>query len=71
MFSGKKKLRPDISEPSNFEHRVHTGYDCREGKFTGLPLQWQSIIPESKKRPQPFVDPNAFTPVPVQKVCEY
>ena len=68
MFGGKKKQRPEISNPSNFQHRVHTGYDYGEGKFTGLPLQWQSIIPDNKKRPLPFVDPNAVTPVPIEKV---
>ncbi|XP_039253506.2 uncharacterized protein LOC120330686 isoform X1 [Styela clava] len=62
MFS-KKKRRPEISEPSNFEHRVHTGFDTEEGQFTGLPLQWQSIIPD-KARPKPYIDASVFTPVP-------
>lgn len=61
MFS-KKKRRPLISEPSNFEHRVHTGFDDEEGQFTGLPFQWQSILPD-KARPKPFVDASAITPV--------
>ena len=69
MFSNKKKKKPDISEPTNFVHRVHTGFDSGEGVFTGLPLQWQSIIPENKRRPQPFVDPDTYTPVPRQRVC--
>lgn len=43
MFS-KKKKKPQISPPSNFEHRVHTGFDKREGKYVGLPLQWASIV---------------------------
>lgn len=43
MFS-KKKKKPLISPPSNFEHRVHTGFDKREGKFVGLPLQWASLV---------------------------
>ena len=68
MFGGKKKRKPDISGPTNFEHRVHTGFNSGEGIFTGLPLQWQSIIPETKGRPQPFVDPRIYTPVPQQKV---
>jgi len=68
MFSGKKKKRIDISEPSNFEHRVHTGFNEDEGKFTGLPLQWQSIIPDSKARPRPLIDASHITPVPTEKV---
>uniref|UniRef100_A0A670YZD7 non-specific serine/threonine protein kinase n=1 Tax=Pseudonaja textilis TaxID=8673 RepID=A0A670YZD7_PSETE len=44
MFT-KKKKRIEISAPSNFEHRVHTGYDQQEQKFTGLPRQWQARVP--------------------------
>jgi p21-activated kinase 5 len=43
MFS-KKKKKPQISLPSNFEHRVHTGFDKKEGRYIGLPLQWASIV---------------------------
>ncbi|XP_067317186.1 serine/threonine-protein kinase PAK 4-like [Anolis sagrei] len=62
MFS-KKKKRIEISAPSNFEHRVHTGYDQQEQKFTGLPRQWQGIIEESAKRPKPLIDPVFITAV--------
>uniref|UniRef100_A0A8B9D0K1 non-specific serine/threonine protein kinase n=1 Tax=Anser brachyrhynchus TaxID=132585 RepID=A0A8B9D0K1_9AVES len=62
MFS-KKKKRIEISAPSNFEHRVHTGYDQQEQKFTGLPRQWQGIIEESAKRPKPLVDPVCITAI--------
>ncbi|XP_030073891.1 serine/threonine-protein kinase PAK 4 [Microcaecilia unicolor] len=62
MFS-KKKKRVEISAPSNFEHRVHTGYDEEEQKFTGLPRQWQSLIEESAKRPKPLVDPVCITTI--------
>ncbi|XP_076815782.1 serine/threonine-protein kinase PAK 5-like isoform X3 [Clavelina lepadiformis] len=66
MFASKKK-KPNISNPINFEHRVHTGFDEDEGKFIGLPKQWQSIIPESKNRPKPLVDCTIITPVPEEK----
>ncbi|XP_059573746.1 serine/threonine-protein kinase PAK 4 isoform X2 [Alligator mississippiensis] len=62
MFS-KKKKRLEISGPSNFEHRVHTGYDQQEQKFTGLPRQWQGLIEESAKRPKPLVDPACITAI--------
>ncbi|VVC97455.1 unnamed protein product, partial [Leptidea sinapis] len=55
MFS-KKKKKPLISPPSNFEHRVHTGFDKRENKFVGLPLQWA---------PVPLVDPSEITPTEI------
>lgn len=65
MFS-KKKKKPLISPPSNFEHRVHTGFDKREGKFVGLPLQWASLVGnnqilKSTNRPLPLVDPSEIT----------
>ncbi|XP_048841948.1 serine/threonine-protein kinase PAK 5 isoform X2 [Brienomyrus brachyistius] len=62
MF-GKKKKRLEISAPSNFEHRVHTGFDHREQKFTGLPQQWQSLIADTANRPKPMVDPSCITPI--------
>lgn len=65
MFS-KKKKKPQISTPSNFEHRVHTGFDKREGRYVGLPLQWASIVGnnqilKSTNRPLPLVDPSHIT----------
>ncbi|XP_043849471.1 serine/threonine-protein kinase PAK 4 isoform X2 [Dromiciops gliroides] len=62
MF-GKKKKRLEISAPSNFEHRVHTGFDQEEQKFTGLPRQWQGLIEESARRPKPLVDPACITAI--------
>ncbi|XP_055339807.1 serine/threonine-protein kinase PAK 6-like [Paramacrobiotus metropolitanus] len=38
------KSRPEISAPSNFEHRFHTDFDPAKGGFVGLPPQWASII---------------------------
>lgn len=71
MF-GKKKKRVEISAPSNFEHRVHTGFDQHEQKFTGLPRQWQSLIEESARRPKPLVDPACITSIQpgAPKVCQ-
>ncbi|RNA03882.1 serine threonine- kinase PAK mbt [Brachionus plicatilis] len=43
----KRKKRPEISSPTNFEHRVHSGYDHHSGVFVGLPTQWNSIINEA------------------------
>ncbi|CAG9762089.1 unnamed protein product [Ceutorhynchus assimilis] len=69
MFS-KKKKKPQISPPINFEHRVHTGFDKREGKYVGLPLQWASIVGnnqilKSTNRPLPLVDPSEITPTEI------
>lgn len=69
MFS-KKKKKPQISQPSNFEHRVHTGFDKNEKKYFGLPLQWASIVGnnevlKSTNRPLPLVDPSEITPTEI------
>ena len=60
MFK-KNKKRPIISPPSNFEHRVHTGFDKGEGKYVGLPPQWASVV-ETAPRPIPIIDPDQVTP---------
>ena len=68
MFgSTKKKKRPEISGPTNFEHRVHTGFDHDQGTFVGLPPQWQSVVnPSGGHRPVPIVDPSYVTPMEMQ-----
>ncbi|KAJ8275378.1 hypothetical protein COCON_G00100030, partial [Conger conger] len=53
----------EISAPSNFQHRVHTGFDPRQQKFTGLPQQWQSLLADTACRPKPMVDPSYITPI--------
>eukprot|EP00095_Tigriopus_kingsejongensis_P007210 maker-scaffold1268_size51707-snap-gene-0.13 protein:Tk07210 transcript:maker-scaffold1268_size51707-snap-gene-0.13-mRNA-1 annotation:"serine threonine-protein kinase pak mbt" len=67
MFS-KKKKKVEISAPSNFQHRVHTGFDNHANKFVGLPKQWASLVGDeagasSPHRPTPMVDPSAITPM--------
>lgn len=47
MFRRKKK-KLTISSPTNFEHRVHTGFDLNTNKFVGLPVQWVNIIENQK-----------------------
>lgn len=85
MFT-KKKKRPTISMPTNFEHRVHTGFDRREGKFVGLPPQWASLIRGEEElaaaraaaanaandrfRPRPIVDPSNITPTEMVDIKE-
>lgn len=70
MFQ-KKRKRIDISRPQNFEHRFHTGYDAKTGKFQGLPPQWEALLGierETQKRPKPIVDPEIITQVsPLRK----
>lgn len=67
MPFGKRKKRPEISSPINFEHRVHTGFDTNQGCFVGLPSQWNSIIAAPAPRPKPIVDSHSITPLCNQK----
>ena len=46
----KRKKRPEISSPTNFEHRVHSGYDHNTGVFVNLPTQWTSIINDTEQQ---------------------
>ncbi|XP_053553879.1 serine/threonine-protein kinase PAK 6 [Bombina bombina] len=62
MFRKKKKKRPEISAPLNFQHRVHTSFDPKEGRFVGLPPQWQNVL-DTLRRPKPVVDPSRITPM--------
>lgn len=67
----KKRKRVEISQPQNFEHRFHTGYDKQTGKFIGLPPQWEALLGirrETQNRPKPIVDPEIITQVsPLRK----
>ncbi|KAG9494493.1 serine/threonine-protein kinase PAK 2 [Eleutherodactylus coqui] len=71
MFSnekvGKKKERPEISPPSDFEHTIHVGFDAVTGEFTGMPEQWARLLQtsnitklEQKKNPQAVLDVLKF-----------
>ncbi len=70
MPFGKRRKKPEISSPTNFEHRVHTGFDSLQGVFVGLPSQWNSILSiqqqstkDNKLRPKPIIDPSSITPI--------
>ncbi|CAH1792400.1 unnamed protein product [Owenia fusiformis] len=66
MFGSKKKKRPEISLPQDFEHRVHTGFDSNSHKYVGLPPQWASVVEADTTRRKPMVDPAYVTPVALQ-----
>lgn len=37
-----------VSEPANFQHRVHVALDDNSGAFVGLPPQWKQIVAKTK-----------------------
>lgn len=63
----KKRHRPEISAPQDFQHRVHISFDITTGRYMGLPPQWQSVI-DTLRRPRPLVDPSRITEVELRKV---
>ncbi|KAM4743141.1 serine/threonine-protein kinase PAK 1 isoform 2-T2 [Anableps anableps] len=65
--TSKKKERPEISLPSDFEHTIHVGFDSVTGEFTGMPEQWARLLQtsnitklEQKKNPQAVLDVLKF-----------
>uniref|UniRef100_A0A4W5Q350 non-specific serine/threonine protein kinase n=1 Tax=Hucho hucho TaxID=62062 RepID=A0A4W5Q350_9TELE len=65
--TNKKKERPEISLPSDFEHTIHVGFDAVTGEFTGMPEQWAWLLQtsnitklEQKKNPQAVLDVLKF-----------
>ncbi|TPX58529.1 hypothetical protein PhCBS80983_g03069 [Powellomyces hirtus] len=56
-----------ISNPTNFVHKVHVGFDSDSGLFTGLPREWNSLLESSNiskeemsKNPQAVLDVLEF-----------
>jgi serine/threonine-protein kinase CLA4 len=36
-----------VSNPTNFTHKVHVGFDPLSGGFTGLPSEWAKLLDAS------------------------
>jgi serine/threonine-protein kinase CLA4 len=36
-----------VSNPTNFTHRVHVGFDPTSGAFVGLPVEWEKLLTAS------------------------
>jgi hypothetical protein len=56
-----------VSNPTNFVHQVHVGFDSVSGAFTGLPEQWTRLLTSSAitkedyaKNPQAVLDVLEF-----------
>lgn len=56
-----------VSNPTNFSHRVHVGFDPRNGQFVGLPTEWERLLNASaitredyKKNPEAVVEVLQF-----------
>lgn len=56
-----------VSNPTNFSHRVHVGFDAQSGAFFGLPPEWEKLLTSSaltkedyKKNPQAVIEVLEF-----------
>ena len=56
-----------VSNPTNFSHRVHVGFDPKNGQFVGLPTEWERLLKTSaitkedyKKNPEAVVEVLQF-----------
>jgi len=56
-----------VSNPTNFSHRIHVGFDQRTGGFVGLPQEWEKLLNASaitkedyKKNPQAVIEVLEF-----------
>ena len=56
-----------VSNPTNFSHRVHVGFDPVNGSFIGLPPEWERLLTSSaitkedyKKHPQAVIEVLEF-----------
>lgn len=56
-----------VSNPTNFSHRIHVGFDPQTGGFVGLPVEWEKLLTASaitkedyKKNPQAVIEVLEF-----------
>ncbi|OAP61239.1 hypothetical protein AYL99_03440 [Fonsecaea erecta] len=56
-----------VSNPTNFNHRIHVGFDPQTGGFVGLPQEWEKLLNNSaitrddyKKNPQAVIEVLQF-----------
>ncbi len=56
-----------VSNPTNFNHRVHVGFDPHSGAFVGLPMEWEKLLTASaitkedyQKNPQAVIEVLEF-----------
>lgn len=56
-----------VSNPTNFSHRIHVGFDPVNGSFVGLPTEWERLLTASaitkedyQKHPQAVIEVLEF-----------
>ncbi|GMT08872.1 hypothetical protein PFISCL1PPCAC_169 [Pristionchus fissidentatus] len=44
MSMRRRLKKSEIGTPTDFQHRIHAGFDPNTGQYSGLPKQWQAIL---------------------------
>ncbi|KAF1732142.1 Serine/threonine-protein kinase shk2 [Beauveria bassiana] len=59
-----------VSNPTNFSHAIHVGFDSQTGQFTGLPPEWSKLLNSSAITKEDYYrNPQAHkTPLARQEV---
>jgi serine/threonine-protein kinase CLA4 len=67
-----------VSNPTNFTHKVHVGFDPLSGGFTGLPDEWAKLLNASAitkedyaKNPQAVIEVLEFYSKETARAEEY
>jgi protein-serine/threonine kinase len=67
-----------VSNPTNFTHKVHVGFDPLSGGFTGLPGEWAKLLNASAitkedyaKNPQAVIEVLEFYSKETARAEEY
>ncbi|KAH9887515.1 Pkinase-domain-containing protein [Xylariomycetidae sp. FL2044] len=47
LLYGRCPTMGGVSNPTNFEHAVHVGFDPQTGQFVGLPPEWSKLLNSS------------------------
>ena len=63
----KRSSKLALSDPVEFKHNAHVGFDPLTGEFSGIPPEWQALLTQSKinqediaKNPQAVLDVLEF-----------
>ncbi|GMS77900.1 hypothetical protein PENTCL1PPCAC_75 [Pristionchus entomophagus] len=74
MSMRRRLKKSEIGTPTDFQHRIHAGFDPATGQYSGLPKQWQVILGRvparslGSGRPRALVDPSAITPMEMASI---
>ena len=66
--SSTQRKSEKVSDPVNFEHRVHVAVDGDSGGFVGLPPQWRRIV--GRKQDRDILYPESSHLIPTRNLTQ-